>query len=85
MVKQEQAANHIHTLLIQRGVDIISRKLTVKDNQQWTLFECGERQVAIDINSGIWVRASINQEWRCIATPHSLSSALIAVEFLTTD
>jgi len=83
LVKQGQAVNHIHGLLMQRGVDITSRKLTVSDNQQWTLFERGERQIAIDIDSGIWLRESINHEWRCVATPHSLSSALIAVEFLT--
>jgi hypothetical protein len=83
--KQAEATNHIQELLIKRGLDILSRKLTLEENQHWILFEYRKRQVGIDSASGVWVRASISDNWMCIAMPCSVSGAIQAVEFLTSD
>jgi hypothetical protein len=83
--KQAEAARHIQELLIQRGFDVPSRKMILEDNQNWTVFERGERHIGIDSVSGVWVRASIRDEWRCLAMPCTVSGALKAVEFLTKD
>jgi hypothetical protein len=81
--KQSEAVNHIQELLIKRGLDIRSRKLTLEDDQHWILFELNQRQIGIDSASGVWVRESIRHDWRCIAMPCTVSGALQAVEFLT--
>jgi hypothetical protein len=80
--KQAEAASHIKELLIQRGFDIPSRQMSLEDNQRWIVFELGERQIGIDAASGVWVRASIRDEWRCLSMPCTVSGALKAVEFL---
>jgi hypothetical protein len=80
--KQAEAANHIRGLLMQRGLDIKSHRLTLPDNQQWVILEHEGRQVGIDSASGVWVRASIRHDWRCVAMPCTVSSALQALEFL---
>lgn len=80
-MKQATAASHIRELLIQRGVDLPSRSVSVND-QQWTVFERGGKQVGIAPNSGIWLRDSDDSQWRCVANEHSMSGAFLAVEFL---
>jgi hypothetical protein len=81
-MKQAKAASHIRELLIQRGVDIPLRSVTVGD-KQWTVFEHEGKQAGIDLTSGIWVRESNDDQWRCLAKEHSMSGAFLAVEFLT--
>ena len=81
-MKQSKAASHIRELLIQRGIDIPSQSVTVSD-KQWTVFEHEGKQVGIDPTSGIWVRESDGNQWRCLAKEHSMSGAFLAVEFLT--
>jgi hypothetical protein len=83
--KQAEAASHIRELLMQRGLDIQSHRMTLPDSQQWIIFERNEHQVGIDAASGIWLRESIQNDWRCVAMPHSMSGALMAVEFLKAD
>jgi hypothetical protein len=83
--KQAEATGKIRELLLQRGFDIPSRKMTLPDDQQWTVFQYGERQLGIDAVSGVWVRASISDSWKCIALPCTISGAVQAVEFLTYD
>jgi hypothetical protein len=83
--KQSEATGTIRELLLQRGFDIPSRKMTLPDDQQWAIFQHGERQVGIDTVSGVWVRASVSDSWKCIAMPCTLSGAIHAVEFLTHD
>lgn len=82
--KQTEAASHIREILITRGFDVPSRHMTLPDNEQWVVLERNERQVGIDAVSGIWLRTSCN-EWRCVATPHTMSGALMAVDFLIGD
>ena len=83
--KQGEAANHIQELLTKRGLDIRYRKLTLEDDQHWILFQYKERQIGIDSASGVWVRESIRHDWRCLAMPCTVSGALQAVEFLTSN
>jgi hypothetical protein len=82
MDRQEQAARHIRNVLIGQGFDVMYRTITVEDNQQWLVFELGERQIAIDADSGIWGKASSAEIWRCISRSCTTSSALIAAEIL---
>jgi hypothetical protein len=83
--KQAEAVNHIQELFIKRGLEIRSRKLTLEDDQHWILFEINHRQIGIDSASGVWVRESIRHDWKCIAMPCTVSGALQAVEFLTSN
>ena len=83
--KQAEATAKIRELLLQRGFDIPSRKMRLPDDQQWTVFQHGERQLGIDTASGVWVRDSISDSWKCIALPCTTSGAIQAVEFLTRD
>jgi hypothetical protein len=83
--KQAEATAKIRELLLQRGFDIPLRKMTLPDGQHWTIFQYGERQIGIDTASGVWVRTSISDNWKCIALPCTISGAIQAVEFLTRD
>ena len=81
-MKQSKAASHIRELLMQRGIDIPSQSVPVGD-KRWAVFEHEGKQVGIDPTSGIWVRESDGNQWRCLAKEHSMSGAFLAVEFLT--
>ena len=81
-VQQTKAASHIRELLIQRGFDIPSRRLGSEDEPQWIIFEHKDRQLGIDSDSGVWVRASDLEDWRCVSKPCNVSGAAQAVEFL---
>jgi hypothetical protein len=83
--KQAEATSHIRELLMQGGFDISSRQMSLEDNQRWTVFERGERQIGIDAASGVWVRSSIRDDWKCLSMPCTVSGALKAVEFLIGD
>jgi hypothetical protein len=83
--KQAEAANHIQELLNKAGYSVSPRKITLEDNQHWLIIEYKERQIGIDSVSGVWVRESIRDDWKCIAMPCSVSGAIQAAEFLTQD
>jgi hypothetical protein len=80
--KQIEATSHIQELLTNRGLDTFLRKMTLEDDQHWIIFELNQRQIGIDSASGVWVRESISDDWRCFAMPCTVSGALQAVEFL---
>lgn len=80
--KQTKAANHIRDLLQQRKLDLSSRKMTLPDNQEWIVFQHNRRQIGIDTASGVWVRESDQDSWKCLAMPCTVSGAIQAVEFL---
>jgi hypothetical protein len=84
-MKQEKAANHIRELLSERGFALVSRRMAFAGNQPWLVFERNGRQVGVDAVSGIWLRASAEQDWRCVAMPHTTSGAIMAAEFLSQD
>ena len=83
--KQKEAALHIQDLLSDRGLNISSGKLTLPGAQQWIVFEYNQRQIGIDTASGLWMRVSSSDDWRCLSMPATVSGALQAVEFLTSD
>jgi len=84
-MNQARAASHIRELLIQRGLDIPSRRVRLAADQEWVIFERNERQLGVDAASGIWLRNSVNEEWRCVAMSHTMSGAIIAADFLKED
>ena len=81
-IKQAEAVNHIRGLLRERGFDIRSRPL---GGQGRIIFEYEGRQIGMDSASGVWIRQTDKGDWRCVATPCSVSGAIQAVEFLTTE
>jgi hypothetical protein len=78
-VKQKEAVNYVEKVLIERGFNLLSRQLA-----DWIIFDYEGRQLGIDSASGVWVRASEKDDWRCFAKPCTVSGAIQAVEFLTT-
>jgi hypothetical protein len=80
-IKQLEAVNHIQKLLIERGFNIPSSKLS----NGWIIFDYEGKQLGVDATSGVWVRSSELDDWRCFAKPCTVSGAIQAVEFLTTD
>jgi hypothetical protein len=79
-IRQPEAVNHVQKLLMERGFSITSRKLP----DQWVIFEHQGKQLGIDLSSGVWIRASELEDWRCVAKPCNTSGAIQAVEFLVT-
>ncbi|MGA9771818.1 MAG: hypothetical protein WBV94_22500 [Blastocatellia bacterium] len=84
-LEQTKAASHIRDLLHPRKLELPSRKMTLPDNQEWIVFQHKQRQIGIDIASGVWVRESDQDNWKCLAMPCTVSGALQAVEFLTQE
>jgi hypothetical protein len=80
--KQAEASGHIQTLLHQRGLNLLPRSISILGEHRWAVFEHEDRHIGIDESSGLWVKLSINSEWRCIATPCTVSASLQAVEFI---
>ena len=80
-IKQPEAVNHIQKLLIERGFNITSRILP----NQWIVFEHEGKQIGVDTTSGVWIRASELEDWRCVCKPCNTSGAIQAVEFLTNE
>ncbi len=83
--KQTEASNYIRNLLSSRKVHISPRTMMFEDQKQWIVYTNQGRELGIDTASGVWVRASINESWRCLATPCNVSGALQAMEFLTKE
>jgi hypothetical protein len=80
-IKQPEAVNHIQKLLIERGFNIPSRKLP----DHWVVFEHQGKQLGIDQSSGVWIRATELEDWRCVCKPCNTSGAIQAVEFLANE
>ena len=81
-IKQTEAVTHIKGLLKERGFDIAPRHMS---NPRWVVFEHQGRQLGVDPASGVWVRESERADWRCLSTPCTVSGAIQAVEFLSTN
>jgi hypothetical protein len=82
---QKTAAEHIEKLLGERQVTASPRRLNLPDGQQWLVLERNTRQAGVDAASGIWLRESAADDWRCVATPHSTSGAIMAADFLSKE
>ncbi len=81
--RQAEASDHIRELLGERGFDILPRAVTIENNKSWLVFERAARQIGVDSDSGIWVRASRKDRWRCVEMSCTVGGALEAVDFLT--
>ena len=81
--RQAEASLHIRELLLQRGFEIAARSVTLEDNRQWLIFERAGRQVGVDAASGLWIKPSRHDTWRCIEESCTVGGALEAVDFLT--
>ncbi len=79
-ITQAEAVNHIKKLLRERGLEIPSRS----DGQRRVIFERNGKQLGVDSASGVWVR-EMEGDWRCLASPCTVSGAIQAVEFLTKE
>jgi hypothetical protein len=80
--KQAEAANQINSFLSNAGLNILPRKLTIPDGQQWIIFEREGKQIGVDTASGVWIRVKDN-DWRCIGLPCTVSCAIQAVDSLS--
>jgi hypothetical protein len=79
-ITQNEAANYVQKLLIERGFNVASHKLT----NQWIVFEHQGKQVGIDRKAGVWIKEP-EHEWRCLAVPCTVSGAIQAVDFLAKE
>ena len=81
MSKQSKSKAHIQEILKGRGVGTDAGIVLIA-GERWEVFEYEMRCIAIDPNSGLWIGPSGGQ-WTCIDKTCCVSSALEAVEFLT--
>ena len=81
--RQAEASDHIRKLLGERGFDISPLAVTLEGDKSWLVFERAARQIGVDSESGIWVRASRKDKWRCIEMSCTVGGALEAVDFFT--
>lgn len=82
---QLEVVSHIRGLLVQRGVQIPSRSIRVMNEENWLVFDHGQRSVAVDRESGVWQRDSPETDWRCIEKPCTITGAIMAADYLTGD
>jgi hypothetical protein len=76
-VTQTEAVHYITKLIQTRRLDIPSRT-----ENRWVIFEHKNRQIGVDTDSGVWIRESKSNDWRCVCTPCVVSGAIQAVDFL---
>lgn len=77
-MRQSEAAKYIGKYIEERGLTISPTK-----QNHWLIFQKDHKQIGVDLKSGVWVRASELEDWRCVCTPCNTSGAIQAVEFLT--
>ncbi len=76
-MRQSEAKRYIQKYIEERGFVIHPTK-----HNHWVIFERKGKQLGIDLKSGVWVRASVLEDWRCVCMPCNTSGAIQAVEFL---
>jgi hypothetical protein len=79
-MRQSDAAKYIQKYIGERGFSILPSK-----HNHWFIFEREGKQLGVDLKSGVWIRASELEDWRCACVPCSTSGAIQAVEFLTNN
>ena len=78
-MRQSEAKRYIQKYIAERGFEITPSK-----HNHWVIFEHQGKQLGVDLSSGVWIRASEIENWRCVSKPFMVSGALQAVEFLVT-
>lgn len=84
-IGQLEAVSHIRGFLVQRGYNIASRSIRMRNEENWLVFERGRRQVGVDRESGVWKKDSPEADWHCIEKPCTLGGAVMAADFLAQD
>lgn len=84
-IGQLEVVSQIRGFLVQRGLQIPSRSIRLMNEENWLVFEHGQRSIGIDRESGVWQKDSSETDWRCIEKPCTISGAIMAAEFLTKD
>lgn len=84
-IGQLEAVSHIRKFLADRGLQIASRSIRVRNEESWLVFERGRRQIGVDREAGVWQKDSPDAEWRCIEKPCTLGGAVMAADFLNED
>ncbi len=79
-MKQAEAARYIQKYIAERGLTLHPTK-----HNHWLIFEHKGKQLGVDLKSGVWIRASEVEDWRCLCMPCSTSGSIQAVEYLVTD
>lgn len=79
---QLEAATHIRTELVKRGMNISPGSISILGGVGWLVFRRGPRSIGVDQGSGIWVREYEDGEWRCLAKPCTVSQVLLGVDFI---
>jgi hypothetical protein len=79
-MRQADAARYIQKYIEERQLQIVPSKIN-----RWVVFEHQGKQLGIDLSSGVWIRASELEDWRCVCKPCNTSGAIQAVEFLTSE
>jgi hypothetical protein len=76
-MRQSEAKRYVQKYIEERGLSIHPTKLN-----HWVVFEHKGKQIGVDQTSGVWIRASEMETWRCVSKPFMVSGAIQAVEFL---
>jgi hypothetical protein len=79
-MRQSEAKRYIQKYLTERGFEITPSK-----QNHWVIFEHQGKQLGVDRKSGVWIRASELEDWRCLCTPCNTSGAIQAVDFLAKE
>jgi hypothetical protein len=80
---QLEAVSHIRSFLVQRGFQIPSRSIRIMNEENWLVFEHGQRSIGVDREAGVWKKDSPDANWICIEKPCTVGGATLAAEFLT--
>jgi hypothetical protein len=79
-MRQSEAKRYIQKYIEERGLTLSPFK-----HNHWVIFEHKGKQIGVDLSSGVWIRTSAIEDWRCVSKPFMVSGAIQAVEFLTSS
>jgi hypothetical protein len=79
-MRQSEAKRYIQKYIEERGLTILPSK-----HNHWVIFEHKGKQLGVDLKSGVWIRDSELEDWRCLCTPCNTSGAIQAVDFLAKE
>ena len=82
MAKEDKAGqlemvSHIRGFLVERGLNIASRSVQVKGEENWLVFKRGRRSIGVDRESGVWKKDSAEADWQCIEKPCTVTGAIM--------
>jgi len=84
-VNPDDTASRLRAALLERGIDIEPETVWMREGEPWLVFQRGLRCAALDAASDIWLGSTAGGEWRCLGSPCSVSSMLMAVDHLASE